>query len=363
MLLVSLQVGIQPQVTRACVASLVSGQSLVLAEMCVSIIFAVLLLPNDAFASWSSSESLMLVGPPATLYAMRSLLKQAAYRRCDGVTFNIMNQTKVVFCAIAAWLLLGEAQTTKQCIALLCATAASALLVTPAWTNGANTGTDANDKGTTPPHSTRKHTTQNSAGNDSPRMGCGAGRRNIAEGLRPCISGILQASRPERKACSSSSGGSTTIGALLALATAACSGVAAALSQAAMRHSSRPSTMFNLELGLWGLPFVVLSGRASCSSLSLRGWQACTMAPVALQAVGGLLVSALVKKHGGVVMGLCTVIGITISAVVDALLMRKLPSQRQIVAAMLCVLSVLLYQRDTPPHESLENSSLKPNGA
>merc|ERR1712012_493525 len=122
-----------------------------------------------------------------------------------------------------------------------------------------------------------------------------------------------------------------------------------ALSQAAMRYSSRPSTLFNLELGLWGLPFVFVSGGSFCPSLSFEGWHAVTLAPVALQAVGGLFVSALVKKQGGVVMGLCTVIGITISALVEAVWCKRTPSARQVLAGLLCTVSVLLYQSDIVP--------------
>merc|ERR1740121_2490686 len=113
-----------------------------------------------------------------------------------------------------------------------------------------------------------------------------------------------------------------------------------------MRRSSRSSTLFNLELGLWGLPLVLFSGESVCKALRFQGWQFKTVVPVAVQAVGGLLVSALVKRQGGVIMGLCTVIGITISAAVDALWKRRPPSVRQIAAALLCVLSVLLYQSD-----------------
>merc|ERR1712087_281233 len=91
---------------------------------------------------------------------------------------------------------------------------------------------------------------------------------------------------PSRKRLGSASErmGAATTGALLALATAACSGTAAALSQSAMRRSSRPSTLFNLELALWGLPFVFWSGGSFRPSLSFRGWQVRTLAPVALQA-------------------------------------------------------------------------------
>merc|ERR1719436_2207227 len=90
---------------------------------------------------------------------------------------------------------------------------------------------------------------------------------------------------------------------------------------------------------------IALTGGAAHPAVALRGWQGKTIAPVALQAAGGLLVSALVKQRGGVAMGLCTVVGIAVSAAVDAALTRWPPSFRQAVAALLCLVSVCAHQR------------------
>merc|ERR1712194_277146 len=211
--------------------------------------------------------------------------KQSAYRLCDGVTFNVMNQTKVVFCAIATWVLLGEAQSFHQCMALACAMLAGVLLVTP--------------------------------------MPAAVKTKDSSSVLSPTSPKGLPRSAP-----------------------AACSGAAAALSQVAMRLSSRPSALFNLELGIWGLPFVLLSGGLVSWSTLTQGWRPVTTIPVILQAAGGLLVSALVKQQGGVAMGLCTVVGISVSAFVESIFMRRLPSLRQILASCLCAVSVGVHQLD-----------------
>lgn len=320
MMLVSIQVGVQPAVTRACVPQAVSGRSLVLAEMAISMALAIAIVPQDALFGWSASESLWLAGPPAAMYALRSLLKQAAYRRCDGVTFNIFNQTKVVFCAVAAWLLLGEGQTLQQCTALLCAVSAGALLVTPARGGSGRAASGCGSIATLGPRC------------------AGAGESDGNEDV--CVKEV---GTVEQRLNMTAIVGA---GSALALGTAACSGTAAALSQAAMAGSTRPSALFNLELALWGVPFVVLSGGTENPSKALRGWQKLTLAPVLLQAVGGLLVSAVVKQQGGVAMGLCTVAGIGVSAVVDALVTKRPPSARQVCAAGLCGLSVVVHQVD-----------------
>jgi len=247
-------------------------------------------------------ESAGIVGPPAIMYALRSFFKQAAYRRCTGVIFNVINQTKVVFCAIAAWMLLSEGQSFQQCLALLCAVGAGAMLVVPSKSTS-----------------------------DIEKV----------------------------KVTSSASG------ALFALATATCSGIAAALSQVAMRKSSRPSTLFNFELALWGLPFVLLAGgKVNLRSL-LQGWQWRTFLPVALQAAGGLLVSAVVKMKGGVCMGLCTVVGIVVSVVADMVIMYQAPNTRQMSAVLLAAFSILAHQFDADqllgvgPAVAIHNITLK----
>lgn len=42
------------------------------------------------------SESIRFAAIPAVLYAVQNLLMQYGYDKIDGVTFNVLNQTKVV---------------------------------------------------------------------------------------------------------------------------------------------------------------------------------------------------------------------------------------------------------------------------
>lgn len=331
MALVAFQVGLQPVVTRLCVSDSVSAQSLVLAENAMTLVLSLSLTKPDAFLEWSAAESLMLAGPPALVYSLRSLFKQGAYRRCDGVTFNIINQTKTVFCAVAAWFLLGEGQTPQQCLALFCAVAAGALLIVP--------------------DSTLKRLLGGSSGSDNgaldrtdkvaPVSVSGAAGKDAAASVSENLQAAVVAS-----------------GLALAIATALCSGLAAALSQLAFRRvGARPSTLFTFELALWGAPLAAVLGsvgRIGSTAASsgdgklldlLRGWKLRTLAPVALQSIGGILVGAVVKAHGGVAMGLCTIVGIAVSAAADAAIMRRRPSLRQAFAGALAASSIVAHQR------------------
>lgn len=337
MVLVALQVGLQPAVTKACVKHAVSGQSLVLAEMGVSVGLALALVPRETIFNWSPMESIRLAGPPAAVYALRSWFKQAAYRLCDGVTFNVLNQTKVVFCALAAWVLLGEGQTRQQCEALFCALVAGSLLVCQPRHTAAGKAAATSRLG-------RGHSRIALHGCCRRKWGGPSFRCNAAVlAIHPvCIARDAQTAGSG--GCANVAASTCASGAGIALATAGCSGLAAALSQSAMAGSARPSTLFNLELAFWGLPLVALGCPRGGLRRIFADWQLLTLAPVVLQAAGGLLVSALVKQHGGVAMGLCSVAGIGVSVVVDAVLTKRLPTSRQICAAMLCVLSVAAHQ-------------------
>jgi len=333
--LVALQVGLQPVITRVCVSEAVSAQSLVLAENAVTVVLSLLLTAPSAFSSWSAAESLVLAGPPALVYSLRSLFKQGAYRRCDGVTFNIINQTKTVFCAVAVWFLIGEGQTPQQCVALFWAVAAGALLIMP---EAALKRVLAGGGGSEAPSVTKLEKV-------SPTAAVGTAGREVAAATAVTAATVIEAS-----------------GVALAFATASCSGIAAALSQLAFRQvGARPSTLFTFELAFWGAPLAAILGAGGIGNVSrgskdasptsapptwtlLRGWRLRTIAPVSLQAVGGILVGVVVKSHGGVAMGLCTIVGIAVSAAADAVVMRRRLSLQQILAGVLAAGSIVAHQ-------------------
>lgn len=373
MLLVAIQAGIQPVVTRVCVAGEVAGASLVVVENLVSMVLAIVLSPPGTFQSWSCSDSLMLAGPAAFCYSLRSFFKQAAYRRCDAVTFNICNQTKVVFCALAAWLLLHEVQSRRQVVALVVGMSAGLLLVVPSHIRAKDESKkDVSDAELAPG---QKERTAEAIHQGSKQLNLQTAHieRGKQEALPPlrkrrppaeghpephCAATAAQTAAsqnstnqhrtiPPRKALDVDWSGAA-MGAALALLTAGCSGLGAALSQLAMKRSARPSTLFNFELAMWGMPVAIaVSGSGMAGeriSGVTKGWRLRTLIPVALQAGGGLLVSAVVKSRGGVAMGLCTVVGIAVSALTEAFLMRRAPTLRQVSAASLAALSILLHQ-------------------
>ena len=69
-------------------------------------------------------------GLPALIYSVQNILAQVAYQNLDGVTFNVINQTKTLFGALCLFFVLGQRQSLIQCGALAALFAASLILST-----------------------------------------------------------------------------------------------------------------------------------------------------------------------------------------------------------------------------------------
>jgi len=65
---------------------------------------------------------------PAACYLFQNLALQRAYADLDSVTFNCLNQTKIVATAATLYLLTGSGQSAMQMVALVLVTAAGLLL-------------------------------------------------------------------------------------------------------------------------------------------------------------------------------------------------------------------------------------------
>eukprot|EP00911_Craspedida_sp_UC1_P001143 UC1_evm1s859 len=135
LVLLSLQFAVQPFLTRSCVASDVHLETIVLATEVLKLTIAMLVLvTTGAFSSclksWSPMTSLRDAGRPALVYAVQNQLLQLAYQHLDGLTFNLVNQTKTIFTALMLFFLMGRKQSTGQIIALCAIFAVSLFLAT-----------------------------------------------------------------------------------------------------------------------------------------------------------------------------------------------------------------------------------------
>lgn len=92
---------------------------------------------SPLFHCCTTTDSLSKAGIPAFIYAFQNLLIMRGFLYLDGLTINLINQTKTIFTAICVYLLLGRRQSRMQCVALLMLFSASVLL---ALDRGASTG-------------------------------------------------------------------------------------------------------------------------------------------------------------------------------------------------------------------------------
>jgi UDP-sugar transporter A1/2/3 len=74
---------------------------------------------KSVFAAWRLRDSLAMAGFPALIYSVQNVLAQVAYQNLDGVTFNVINQTKTIFAAICLYFVMGQRQSIMQCASLV----------------------------------------------------------------------------------------------------------------------------------------------------------------------------------------------------------------------------------------------------
>eukprot|EP01084_Bolivina_argentea_P248243 415217_1 len=121
--LVSFQVGIQPFLTEKYVprngikSSIVIIQEIVKAICC----FIVLIVSGNLFnvmSQWTYHSSLRVALIPAIIYCLQNVLAYYAYLQLDPLTYNLINQSKILFAAIFIKLILNKTPTVRQMIAL-----------------------------------------------------------------------------------------------------------------------------------------------------------------------------------------------------------------------------------------------------
>jgi UDP-sugar transporter A1/2/3 len=133
LLLLALQYGLQPFLTASFLSAAgCDARAVVLAtELAKAALCAVSLVvqrqPGQRFRG-STLADLRRAAAPAACYLVQNLLLQRAYADLDSLTFNCLNQTKLVATTLALYVLLRQRQTPRQLLALAMLLLAGALL-------------------------------------------------------------------------------------------------------------------------------------------------------------------------------------------------------------------------------------------
>ncbi|CAM8985775.1 unnamed protein product [Rhodiola kirilowii] len=132
-LLLALQYGAQPLISKRFIRQEVIVTSSVVACEIAKVLCAFLVIAKDGscrriFKEWTLVGALTASGLPAAIYALQNSLLQISYRNLDSLTFSILNQTKLMFTAFFTYVLLRQKQSAQQ-IGALCLLIIAAVLL------------------------------------------------------------------------------------------------------------------------------------------------------------------------------------------------------------------------------------------
>ncbi|KAL4582895.1 hypothetical protein LXL04_007456 [Taraxacum kok-saghyz] len=293
-LLLTIQYGAQPLISKRCIGRDVIVTSSVLACELVKVICAIGLMAKDgslkrAMKEWTLMGSLSASGLPAAIYALQNSLLQISYRNLDSLTFSMLNQTKLIFTAFFTYIILRQKQSYQQIGALLILILAAVLL---------------------------------SIGEGS--------RKNYGSDNRDEI---------------------VLYGIVPVLIASVLSGLASALCQWASQVKKHSSYLMTVEMSIVGSLCLLASISKSPDGQAMRqhgffhGWTPLTFIPVFINAVGGILVGLVTSYAGGVRKGFVIVSALLVTAMLQFVFDGKPPSMFCLLALPLVMTSISIYQK------------------
>ena len=304
--LLAAQYGLQPFLTSYIPAS-VRRVSVVLAIELTKIIISVGCMLADGtlrrtISTWTIRAGSLSVAP-AVIYAGQNVLLQIGYQHLDSVTFNCINQTKLVSTALCVYLLFGQRQSKLQMGALAGLMVAGLLLQAGAPSGGGDT---------------------------KPGGGSSARSRN----------GKTAATAAE-----------ISLGIAAVLVASAMSGLASAVCQLALTAHKKSPHLLTLEMSFASIPLLFLAN-ADDPRTMLAGWKLSALVPVAAAASGGIFVGQVTKHLGGVAKGFAIVGGLVLTGLAQSLSSDGgALDPNQIAALVLVVCSTYLHCTSPPKKE------------
>ncbi|KAG2778735.1 hypothetical protein JG687_00000969 [Phytophthora cactorum] len=245
--------------------------------------------------TWKLRAALATTVMPALIYVLQNLLNHAAVVALDGVTFNVLNQTKIIWTALLVYLLLGTRQSPLQLVALTLLCVAAVLMTT----------TSVETKDTEP--------------QDTDAI---------------VFTGMYQA----------------LLGAVL-------SALAGSIIQRALQREKRNQYMVTVELSVLGemtlltLAFVqdgLMTRDGDSQDGMWEGWSVMTLAALMCQAMGGVLVGFVIRDCGNVEKSFAVVGGMGLTALLETHFNGKPFGHNALVAMALVAISTALYTLNPP---------------
>mmetsp|Transcript_14246 Transcript_14246/g.21583 ORF Transcript_14246/g.21583 Transcript_14246/m.21583 type:complete len:338 (-) Transcript_14246:655-1668(-) len=306
MALLTIQFGLQPILTRRFTPKTVCKSTVILVQESVKFVLAMSMLTisgelKKAIEGWSISSWLRVAVVPALLYTVQNTCALTAYQNLDGVTFNVLNQTKTLSAAVCCYLIIGRKQSKLQ-ITALAMLFVSALIVEDLLPLKYLFGDD----------------------------GDGDGKSQTSE----------------RKPQSSSH---FSHGVLPVLMASFISGLAGAISQKNLQNGGRNPYLFSSELCIASVLSLSVSllfspdGERIKSNGFFDQWTMHTLIPVFTNAIGGIVVGLVTKYAGSVRKGFALIFGMVLTGVAQSINDGLPLSLSQVVGGVLAGLSLWLH--------------------
>eukprot|EP00045_Choanoeca_perplexa_P013115 m.146572 g.146572 ORF g.146572 m.146572 type:complete len:332 (-) comp16244_c0_seq7:968-1963(-) len=293
MALLALQFGFQPILNKEFLSREANKTVVVLVSEITKFFVAAFIVyfingnARTEFKGWTLRDSLKTAGLPAVIYSVQNILMLTGYNQLDGLTLNLINQTKTIFTAIAVYLVLNKKQSPAQCLALVGMFGASVLLASS-----------------------------------------GSGKSQGAAEYHAWLFG----------------------GVIPVFAASILSGVASAITQRNLQRHNRSSYLFSMELAVYSsiamIARVLVSGN-ELSAIAVKGpfysFPLTTMAPILLQSCGGIIVGLVVKHAGGVRKGFSILAGILLTGLIDNVVAGNPLTTAKLLALPLVLVSTYVH--------------------
>lgn len=315
MSLLALQFGIQPILVRKFTPQTIVRSSVVLVQELVKFGIAGAIYFSGTkketrekdFEGWSVKTWIALAGLPAFLYTIQNVAALMAYQNLEALTFNVLNQTKILSAALSCYFVMGKRQSKMQVISL-CVLILSTLVIEQILHPTAIVSLMSMNGG-----NALKGMTGAFA---SLRSIAGAGRR-VTHGIIPVLVASLisgMAGALTQKNLQGSQGGASIWG--------------KKRSTKSSLPASRPprnAYLFSMEMNIASvillLASLVLSsdGRNILSNRTFfSNWTPETFIPVITNSIGGILVGLVTKHAGSVRKGFALIFGLLLSGIFQA---------------------------------------------
>lgn len=267
---------------------------------------------------WSFHNALQTTAAPALIYVLQNYLNQSAVVVLDGVTFNILNQTKIIWTALLVYLMLRRYQSRQQIVALTILCAAAVLMTTS---------------------SSKSSKSEQANGITDAAFFTGAYQALIAAILSALAGTIIQrALQNQKRNAYVVTIELSVLGELTILLWSLTSGVGL---------MSKP----NASTEVHGLTTHNTSGHDSSVGM-WDGWTAMTFFTLLCQATGGMVVGFVIKYCGNVEKSFAVVFGMIITALLENQYNGKPFGERGLIAIAMVAASTVIYTMYPPKQDA-----------